>query len=236
VSPSACGQCRERTDLSGRREIGIALACLQGGYTQTAIAAAAPLSVSRISRQDRRFEVRGAIGDGRLIEHHDIGKEAFAYLAAVSQSERLCCQSAACADRGRQGQYLPVEDVLPDLARKRPVIYVSASLLALTLFLAVLGRATPGSQRPAVTLGNVLGGLTMLGLFWWLQLETSAPRHTGAPGLLPAGVLGMMLLAMQFSLGTLVSANHASVACTSFPGCNAVAATAGWEFAALDPS
>jgi len=46
----------------------------------------------------------------------------------------------------------------------------------------------------------------------------------------------MMLPALQFSLGTLVSANHASVACASFPGFNAVAATAGWEFPALDPS
>lgn len=119
--------------------------------------------------------------------------------------------------------------------RHRAVIFVAAALLALTLFLAILGRATPGTQLPAVTLGNVLGGMAMLGLFWWLWLETSALPRGGSRPLLLAGVFGMVLLAVQFGLGTLVSANHASAACTDFPGCGATAATAGWDFAALDP-
>ena len=40
------------------RETGIALAYLQGGYTQTAIAAAAQLSVSRISRLVKSYEAK----------------------------------------------------------------------------------------------------------------------------------------------------------------------------------
>lgn len=119
--------------------------------------------------------------------------------------------------------------------RGRGAVFVSAALLALTLFLAVLGRATPGSQVPAVTLGNVLGGMAMLGLFWWLWLETSTVRRAGNPGLLLAGAIGIVLLALQFGLGTLVSANHASAACPDFPGCAAATATTAWDVAALDP-
>lgn len=119
--------------------------------------------------------------------------------------------------------------------RRRVVVCVAAALLALTLFLAILGRATPGAQLPAVTLGNVLGGMAMLGLFWWLWLETSGLPCKGSPPLLLAGVFGLALLAVQFGLGTLVSANQASAACTNFPGCGAAAATAGWDFAAFDP-
>lgn len=119
--------------------------------------------------------------------------------------------------------------------RRRTEILIAAALLALTLFLAVLGRATPGSQLPAVTLGNVLGGMAMLGLFWWLRLETTVLPRSGSPPLLLAGVFGLALLAVQFGLGTLVSVNHASAACPDFPGCGAAAATAGWDFAAFDP-
>lgn len=119
--------------------------------------------------------------------------------------------------------------------QRRALVCVSAALLALTLFLAVLGRATPGAQLPAVTLGNVLGGMAMLGLFWWLWLETSALPRRGSPALLRAGVLGLVLLAVQFGLGTLVSANHASAACPGFPGCGGVTATAGRDYTAFDP-
>lgn len=119
--------------------------------------------------------------------------------------------------------------------RRRATAALAAALLALTVFLAVLGRATPGSRFPAVTLGNVLGGMTMLGLFWWLWLETSMPRRAGSPGLALAGVFGVILLALQFSLGTLVSANQASAACTSFPACNAVAVATDWSLAAFNP-
>jgi heme a synthase len=119
--------------------------------------------------------------------------------------------------------------------RRRAATIVAVALLALTLFLAVLGTATPGSRLPAVTLGNVLGGMTMLALFWWLRLETSTVRRTGAPAILLAGVFGLVLLALQFALGTLVSANHASAACAGFPGCNAAAPMTGRDFAAFDP-
>jgi cytochrome c oxidase assembly protein subunit 15 len=118
---------------------------------------------------------------------------------------------------------------------RRPVVTLgAAALITLTLFLAVLGRMTTGSHLPAVTVGNVLGGMTMLGLFWWLWLEISAARRTGTPGIVLAGAFGLLMLALQFALGTLVSANQASAACTGFPGCNAVAAGA-WDFAAFDP-
>lgn len=118
--------------------------------------------------------------------------------------------------------------------RRRAVTLVAAAIVGLTLFLAFLGRFATAPQLPAVTLGNVLGGMTMLGLFWWLSLECAIARRGGTHALLIAGIFGLLLLVLQFALGTLVSANQASAACTGFPGCS-TAAAAGWDFAAFDP-
>ncbi len=49
---------RYLADVRGR-EAGIALAYLEGGYTQTAIAAAAQLSVSRVNRLVKSCEAKG---------------------------------------------------------------------------------------------------------------------------------------------------------------------------------
>lgn len=118
--------------------------------------------------------------------------------------------------------------------RRPATVLVAGAIVVFTLFLAFLGRSTSTLQLPAVTLGNVLGGMTMLGLFWWLRLECSTTRRNGTHALLFAGAFGLLLLALQFAVGTLVSANQASAACTGFPGCNMLAAT-GWDFAAFDP-
>jgi len=118
--------------------------------------------------------------------------------------------------------------------RRPEHVVVAVALAALTMFLAVLGRAAAGSQLPAVTLGNVLGGMAMLGLFWWLRLECSAAPRAGTSALLIASALAALLLAIQFALGTLVSAHHASAACPDFPGCHAAVAS-GWDFAAFNP-
>jgi cytochrome c oxidase assembly protein subunit 15 len=123
--------------------------------------------------------------------------------------------------------------------RRQPGEAVAAvGLVALTIFLSVLGRATPGSELPAVTLGNLLGGMAMMGLLWWLRLgarETWLPAVVAGPGASAFGWMGVALLAIQLALGALVSASHAAGSCTTFPDCHGFWWPADTPLAALDP-
>lgn len=87
--------------------------------------------------------------------------------------------------------------------------------LALALSLAVLGRLTP-SNLPAVTIGNLLGGMCMAALLWWLYRREVAASAAAGRTLLVAAIAA---LALQIALGGLVGARHAVLACTSFPAC-----------------
>lgn len=108
-------------------------------------------------------------------------------------------------------------------------------LVALTVFLAVLGRVTPGAALPAVTLGNVLGGMAMLGLLWWLRLQATAPPIASRGRLAPWAWLGLTVLAVQIALGVLVSARLAALACATFPDCDGAWWPQGATLAAFDP-
>ena len=111
------------------------------------------------------------------------------------------------------------------LARRRkgaPVL-IPVLLLALTIFLAVLGNWSGGLHRPAVVLGNLIGGFGMLVLLWLLWLRKR--RYTGGgyatPRTLHAWIVaGLLVLSAQILLGSLTSANFAALACTSFPDCH----------------
>lgn len=109
--------------------------------------------------------------------------------------------------------------------RGRPAL----ALLALTVFLAVLGIATPGARYPLVTLGNLLGGLAMLGVLWRLLLDLNArPAAPNlAPGVRRAARLGLIVLVGQIALGGWVSANYAALSCTAVTGCD------GWSAAGM---
>lgn len=112
-----------------------------------------------------------------------------------------------------------------------------AALLALglTLFLSVLGIWTPGTRLPAVVLGNLLGGMALLGVLWWLCLSA---RSLGASRIearfRTAAWFGLALLFIQIGLGGLVSANFAASACTRFPLCETAWFDA-WSWAAFNP-
>lgn len=110
--------------------------------------------------------------------------------------------------------------------------WLAGVLLVLTVFLAVLGRATPGAVLPAVTLGNLLGGLLMLGLLWHLRLRVAGGALSRASGWVS---LGIALLALQIVLGASVSAFHAAASCATLPGCNDVWLPSGGSLASLDP-
>jgi cytochrome c oxidase assembly protein subunit 15 len=112
---------------------------------------------------------------------------------------------------------------------------LALALGILTVFLALLGAATPGAQLPAVTLGNLLGGMLMLAAFQWLRESArAAAGHARRP--VNGGLLvGAALLALQIALGALVSATRSGASCPGLPGCGG-----GWEMspmtlALLDP-
>lgn len=119
----------------------------------------------------------------------------------------------------------------------RPALWpegrMALALLALALFLAVLGRWTAQSRLPAVTLGNLLGGFAMFALSVRMALLAAAP-HSARPGAAPlapwAWLAGLLLLA-QVALGGLVSAGHAGLSCPTWGDCNLAAGS--WQ--ALNP-
>ncbi len=122
--------------------------------------------------------------------------------------------------------------VILALSRRAGRGRLALALLALTVFLAFLGILTPGARFPLVTLGNLLGGLAMLGVLLWLLLDLVArpavPRS--APRVRRGARLGLIVLVAQIALGGWVSANYAALSCTDFPGC----AGDGWSAAGMN--
>jgi cytochrome c oxidase assembly protein subunit 15 len=108
-------------------------------------------------------------------------------------------------------------------------VLIPLAVLGLTVFLSVLGYKTPSPLLPWVTLSNLLGGMAMLAMLWWLgqrsvstQIEIT-PRHE----LQPWALIGIFVVFFQIALGGWVSANFAALACTDLPGCAAYPWTDG---------
>lgn len=116
----------------------------------------------------------------------------------------------------------------------RPLLWregrVALALLALALFLAVLGRWSSDARVPAVAMANLLGGFAMLALCWRLARRASAPV---AAGLRAWAGVGVALLVCQVALGGLLSASFAATSCGGLADCIAAARTVPWS--ALDP-
>lgn len=98
-----------------------------------------------------------------------------------------------------------------------------AAIAAVVLagFLAWLGMLTP-SKLPAVTLGNLLGGMSLLALLWWLH-----QRQRGGGRKLQW--LALAALALQIALGGMIGARHAALSCITLPVC-----AGGWWPDAVD--
>src|SRR6202022_50459 len=74
--------------------------------------------------------------------------------------------------------------------------------------------------KPLIVTAHLLGGLTTLGLLWWLSLR---PERRQLPareaGLRKYAVAGLAALIVQIALGGWTSSNYAAVACPDFPTC-----------------
>jgi cytochrome c oxidase assembly protein subunit 15 len=120
---------------------------------------------------------------------------------------------------------------------KAPVLWregrMALGLLALALFLAILGRWTTDARVPAVMLGNLLAGFAMFALSW--RLAESTHHHPGAiaapHSLTRWARVGLALLVAQIILGGLVSAGHAGLSCPQLLACD----VAGGSWQLLNP-
>jgi cytochrome c oxidase assembly protein subunit 15 len=88
---------------------------------------------------------------------------------------------------------------------------IALALLGLALALSALGIVTPGSRAAGVLLGNLLGGLLMLGLSW--RMATQLAGWPGSSSTLARWALfGAGLWAAQAALGALSGSGQMDVA------------------------
>ena len=100
-------------------------------------------------------------------------------------------------------------DALQGAAARRAAV----ATVVLAVFLAWLGMITP-SNLPAVTLGNLLGGMALFALLWRLY-----QRGEVAGGATSHRRLALAALALQIALGGMIGARHATLACLTLPAC-----------------
>lgn len=103
-----------------------------------------------------------------------------------------------------------------------PGVTLPAAILGVTLFLSILGYSTPSPWIPAVTIGNLVGGMAMLAMLWWLgqSITTTAIRLSpDTRALKPLAKWGLALLMIQITLGAWVSGNYAGPACSGWAFC-----------------
>jgi heme a synthase len=96
-----------------------------------------------------------------------------------------------------------------------------ALLFVIVCFQAALGALTVTQLlKPLIVTAHLFGGLTTLGLLWWLSI-TPETRTLSAPetGLRKIAVAAFAVLVVQIFLGGWTSTNYAAVACPDFPLC-----------------
>lgn len=97
---------------------------------------------------------------------------------------------------------------------------LSFTLLVLTVFLAWLGIYSGGLHSPAIVMGNLGGGFTMLGLLGWMVFRDASPRTHTRNSVRTWIVAALSLVCLQIVLGGLTSANFAASACRTVPDCH----------------
>ncbi len=109
------------------------------------------------------------------------------------------------------------------MRRKRQRL-IALTLLGLTVYLAVLGIRSGGLHNPAVVMGNLAGGFSMLGLLGWMVFKPDSRVAAKAPDKATAvrgtAILATIVLSMQIVLGGLTSANFAATSCQTLPDCH----------------
>jgi len=118
--------------------------------------------------------------------------------------------------------------------RRDAEVAAFAALLALVVLLAIIGRWTGVSRIPAVAVGNILGGSTLLALLWLVwRMQRPAPAVPRQPAPAALAWAALLAFALQASVGAMVSAKYAALSCGGWFSCPGAAAAHGWS--AFDP-
>jgi len=110
----------------------------------------------------------------------------------------------------------------------------SSVLLALTVYLALLGVRSGGLHDPAVVMGNLAGGFCMLGILGWMMFRPDSTAVPGDKNLYRWTLVAVVILAGQIFLGGLTSANFAATACPTLPDCQGSTLPGPAVFTAFD--
>jgi cytochrome c oxidase assembly protein subunit 15 len=121
--------------------------------------------------------------------------------------------------------------------QNQPVAPVAALFILVCLQGALGAFTVTQLLKPLIVTAHLLGGLSTLGLLWWLSLpperrelsaraaasevSPSAKRRpsVGTANLRVFGLIGLAALIVQIGLGGWTSTNYAAVACPDFPTC-----------------
>lgn len=114
---------------------------------------------------------------------------------------------------------------------------VPLAIFGITVFLSLLGYYTPTRSNPLITMGNLLGGMALLALLWWLmQREAGAVElPAGFPGLRRLALFALCLVLLQIVLGGWSSSNYASANCPGLVQCEGEILAVGNMVDAFNP-
>ena len=116
-------------------------------------------------------------------------------------------------------------------------LLVPLAIFGITVFLSLLGYYTPTRNNPLITMGNLLGGMALLGLLWWL-MQRDVERvvmSAGLSGFRPLALCALCLVSLQIVLGGWSSANYASANCPGLLECQGSVLQAGHVTDAFNP-
>ncbi len=126
------------------------------------------------------------------------------YVAATLGFSILLIAGAAWRNRDAQGQ--PV---------KVPLL-----LVFVVIFQGLLGMWTVTLLlKPAIVMGHLLGGLSTLGLLFWLAMEDLRGAADRIRRIAWPAAIALIALVCQIALGGWTSSNYAALACPDLPFC-----------------
>jgi cytochrome c oxidase assembly protein subunit 15 len=104
--------------------------------------------------------------------------------------------------------------------REQPLKAVALLFIIVCLQGALGAFTVTKLLTPLIVTAHLLGGLTTLGILWWLSL-TPEVRELSAreTGMRKYALLGAAALLLQISLGGWTSSNYAAAACPDLPTC-----------------
>jgi cytochrome c oxidase assembly protein subunit 15 len=105
---------------------------------------------------------------------------------------------------------------MPGQPVKTPIV-----LLAVVIFQGLLGMWTVTLLlKPVIVMGHLLGGLSTLGLLFWLALEDlRSADYTRVRRIAWPAAIALVALVAQIALGGWTSSNYAALACPDLPTC-----------------